>query len=278
MTVELLHVDNISYTHDLNTQGRTMKQLFGSIKDFDELVDTFVFYMPVVHYLVQDSGRTKLPTDIVSNTLAQILKEHPLVITDLPRAVFRFEEDLIVPSDIKPITRTLYAVPKEVWTQVVTRLNMLTVFDRLSHRFCVLALCEHTIPNPIGKNSELSLPVKYFNCYGNRETFYFEPSDNAVPMLKYHLPIEDFVAFADRFLQHLQVGLSGSSEESLIQKACQSVDHDPYLIEALAIQKQNKLHTKIATPLGEKQLDARYIGECREIIKFYESVFNVPGA
>ncbi len=163
--MELLHVDDIRPASD--GPVRSVKRLFGSIRDFDELVAGFTFYVPVVHHLINDRNRVAISTDIVSHTLAHVMREHPLVVSDLPRTVFRFDERLVLAADQRPLCRTLYAVPTEVWNQTISRLRMLTVFDHSTGRFCVLTPHVRAIRNPIGAHDEFKLPVQFVNCYGN---------------------------------------------------------------------------------------------------------------
>lgn len=280
--MELLHIDQALPAQE--GMSRSVKAIFGTITDFDELVETFVFYTPVVHHLIGDAGRITISTDIVSHTLAQVMQEHPLVITDLPRSVFRFDERIMAVSEMRSFCRTLYAVPREIWDRTLSHLRMLTVFDHATHRFCVLSLHERTIRNPIGSHAELTLPVRFFNCYGNRETLYFTNEDLAhlsedssisrePPTLCYHPPIREFVEIAARVLRSLQ-SRKGTPMEDAVRKTVEEMDDEQSMMRALAIQRENKLHAKIATPLKESSLSERYVRECHDIIRSYESVFG----
>ena len=280
--MELLHVDEIRPVQD--GSEKSVKQVFGAIKDFDELIEKFVFYMPVIHHLIGDAGRVKIPTDIVSHTLAHVLREHPLVITDLPRTVFRFDERLVTEMELKSFQRTLYAVPTEAWNQTVNHLKMLTVFDQATRRFCVLTPHLREIRNPIGSHEEFLLPVHYFNCYGNRETWYFTDEilekdstnptrSNDPPILCYHPPIREFMQVAERALQRLE-NQAGTPMEEAIRRAAEEMENEAGVAQMLAIQKENKLFDKISTPLSESTIDEHYRRECHDIIRFHESVFG----
>lgn len=271
--MELLHVDDIRPASD--GPVRSVKRLFGSIRDFDELVARFTFYVPVVHHLINDRNRVAISTDIVSHTLAHVMREHPLVVSDLPRTVFRFDERLVLAADQRPLCRTLYAVPTEVWNQTISRLRMLTAFDHSTGRFCVLTPHVRAIRNPIGAHDEFKLPVQFVNCYGNRETWIFtdDAADGAIPLLSYHPPIREFMELAARALRALEPGRGAPMEEA-VRKATEEMEREQGVARMLAIQRENGLYDKISTPLNEFQVDERYRNECHEIIRFYESVFG----
>jgi len=266
-----------------------MKQLFGETRDFEELTSLFTFYTPVVHHLIGDMDLTKIATDIISHTLALAMQEHPLVITDLPRPVFRFSDLLLLTApELKPFGRTLYAVPTEQWNQVHSRLGMMSVVDPVTRRFCVLAPHVREIPNPIGTHEELRLPVWFFSCYGNRETYFFQEEpllpearesqvQTGVPLLCYHHPIREFVELADRTFTVMSESSRASREETIPDAAAVMTCGDNTL-QLLALQKQNEFHRKIATPLKESSLSEPYLRQCRDIIRFYESTFGTPGS
>ncbi|HBT77873.1 MAG TPA: hypothetical protein DEB39_13335 [Planctomycetaceae bacterium] len=268
-TMELLHVDDVRPASD--RPGRSVKRLFGSIRDFDELVARFTFYVPVVHHLIGDRNRVAISTDIVSHTLAHVMREHPLVISDLPRSVFRFDERLVLAADQRSLGRTLHAVPTEVWNQTISRLRILTVFDHTTGRFCVLTPHVRGIRNPIGSHEELALPVQFVHCYGNRETWIF--TDDAIPLLSYHPPVREFMELAARVLRTLEER-RGTPKEEAVRKATEEMEREQGVAHMLAIQRENGLYDKISTPLNESRIDERYRNECRDLIRFYESVFG----
>lgn len=280
--MELLHVDEVRPARDAAEMN--VKRIFGSIRDFDELVDKFVFYTPVVHHLIGDAGRITIPTDIISHTLAHVMREHPLIVTDLPRNLFRFDERLAIASDLKSFRRTLYAVPTAAWQATISRLRMLSVFDRTTGRFCVLTPHRRHIRNPIGSHPEYLLPIRYFNCYGNRETWCFADDDpvrtqggasSAVepPVLCYHPPIREFVEIAVRALRSLRP-VAGTPMEDAVRRAAVETDRRQDIMRILEIRQANDLHARSTTPLNESSLDEQYIRECRDIIRFHESVFG----
>ena len=270
--MELAHVNEI--LSPFAEQGRSVKQIFGAIGDIDELTDRFTFYMPVVHHFIGDRSRTRIATDIISHTLAQILREHPLVISDLPRPVFRFEDSLLIEPDLKSFDRTLYAVPTSAWTELTEHLRMLTVFDLMAGRFCVLAPHLQEISNPIGSHAELSLPVHYFNCYGNQETYYFSrmPGEKT-PLLRYHPPIREFQVLADQVLRSLTD--RSVNREIAVGYAAETIDPAAEQLRILAIQKENELHRKISIPLSESSLHDEHIRLCHDIIRHHRSVFGI---
>ena len=283
--MELLHVDQANPVPQ--HAARTVKKLFGEVwdqGDFDELVSKFVFYSPMVHYLIGDTARTGLSTDPISHSLARHMQEHPLVITDLSRPVFRFDETMIVQPELKSLARTLYAVPKEVWDQTLSELRMLTVFDLSTSRFCVLTPYERTIPSPLGKHAENNLPVQYFNCYGNREMYLFMDGGIETPMedgriessrpprLRFLPPVREFVDLADIVLAKM-LERGGTPFEQAVQDAAEQTERTESRMLPLEIRQGNEL--KMAPPLNESLTNDEYNRECRRIIRFYESVFGV---
>ena len=255
-----------------------MKEVFASTHNFDELVEQFVFYMPVVHHLIGDRQRIAIPTDIVSHALASVMQEHPLVVTNLTRTVFRFDERLMVGAEVRSFCRTLYAVPTDIWNQTLAHLRMLTVFDHTTLRFCVLTPHRRDIRNPIGSDTESRLPVHYFNCYGNRETWFFtdDPlstgsTDGSVPLLCYHPPIREFMELADRALRILEPP-RGIPMEKAVTQAAAEMENDHTVAAMLAIRQQNGLQDK--TSLNLSPIDDRTLREYHDLIRFYESVFG----
>lgn len=281
--MELVHIDELGKRPPC--EGKSIKQRFGKMKDFEELATSFTFYTPIVHHLIGDMNRTRISTDVVSHTLAMTMQEHPLVITDLPRPVFRFSDSLLLAvPELKSSTHTLYAVPTEQWNLVHSHLAMMNLMDPVTHRFCVLAPHVRDITNPIGRHEELRLPVWFFSCFGNRETYFFQKEVPAsgtresqagpdVPLLCYHHPIREFVELAERTMRVMAENANAGREESMVNAAvAMEQGHD--IPQLLAIRKQNELHRKIAMPLKESQLSEQSIRQCREIIRFYESTFG----
>lgn len=264
----------------------SVKKRFGEIWDkgeIGELLETFVFYSPVVHYLIGDSTRSGISTDPISHLLAQNMQEHPLVITDLRRPVFRFDDRLIVEPDVKPMARTLYVVPKDVWDKTLSQLGMLTVFDLSTSRFCVLTPYEWTISGTFGKHSENTIPVHYFNCYGNREMYLFtdnvietEPKNSRAvsfraPCLSFFPPVREFVDLADLVLGKL-LARDGTPMEQAVRDAAEQTRRTEFRMLPLEIRKANE--SNMAPPLNESLTHDEYERECRRIIRFYESVFG----
>jgi hypothetical protein len=283
--MELLYVDELG-TRPAR-KGKPVKQWFGETRDFEELTARFTFYTPVVYHLIDDMNRTKICTDVISHTLALAMQEHPLVITGLPRPVFRFSDSLPAAPELESFGHTLYAVPTEQWEQVYPRLSMISVTDPVTYRFCVLPSHVREIPNPIGKHGELRLRVWFFSCYGNRETYFFqdgivrpkagEPQDaGEVPRLCYHYPIREFVELADRILTRMAEKTRVSREEIIPHAAALTEGGNPIPLD-LALRKQNELHRKIAAPLKESSLSEPIIRQYREVIRFYESTFGSSG-
>ena len=288
--MELLHVDEIPRIP--NEKGRSLKQIFGEIRDFEELAERFTFYVPIVYHLVSDEMRTPITTDIVSHTLAHVMQEHPLVVTDLARQVFRFSKTLLLAHpELRSSLYKLYAVPTPVWNQVLSHLQLLTLIDQAAHRFCVLTPHTLGITNPLGRHADLVLNVQFFACYGNQETYYFqdqrivipgEPDESSLPeeppRLCYHPPIQEFIALADRILMTLAQNKRLPMEQAM-ENASREMTEKESPLHLLAIQKKNNLHDKIATPITESSLSEPYARQCRDIIRFYESTFgSAPGS
>ena len=267
---EILQIDSIAKIEE--PQKRSAKEVWGTITNFENLLERFVFYNPVAHYLIGDVGKTRLATDLVSYSLARIAQEHPLVITDLPRTVFTVAPDVLVPQEIKQMRYTLYAVQREVWEEAMETLPRLVVFDAAARRFCMLPMREWKIRNPIGKNENFEIPVWFFSCFGNRETYFFTPSQVSgseqlsVPVLRDGMPLAEIVGFAEEFFQ-----VHGVPREKQVLDAHDNMTH--LFNDSL---KQVK-------PIAEKDIikkdlscDPEYRREIDELIRFYRSVF--PGS
>lgn len=285
--MELLHVDEANPAPARTTMS--VKKRFGEIWDkgeIEELLDTFVFYSPVVHYLIGDSARSCISTDPISHLLAGHMQEHPLVITDLRRPIFRFDDRLIVEPEVKSMARSLYVVPKEVWDTTLSQLRMLTVFDLATKRFCVLTPYERTIGSPLGKYSENEITVHYFNCYGNREMYLFTDSiieagqesgrtaSLRPPCLRFFPPVREFVDLADLVLGKL-LARGGTPSEQAVRDAAEQTERAEFRMLPLEIRQTNDLN--MAPPLNESLSNDEYERECRRIIRFYESVFGTTG-
>jgi hypothetical protein len=274
---QLLDVDAIRD----KPKERTLKHLFGEIRDFDELTQRFTFYNPVTYHLVADIARTTMATDIVSHVLAPLLGEHPLVITDLPRAVFNHDPSILLTPEWKSFRHKLYAVPTEVWKQVRERHDLMTMFDPVSHRLCTLKPQTFRIPSPIGSHADVELPVELFTCYGNREIYCFrEPSAFAkelrLPKLMFHPPVREFSMMADHVLASLRH--ARTLTESVLCEAVETLREEQARAALVSMQRTNNLHHKLATPFQESPIDAAHLAECRELIRQYEAVFGPAGS
>lgn len=278
--MKLLHVDQLP--HGNETEKRTIRQMFGPPQTLDDrlpdLIGQFVFYTPIVHYLVGDPARTALSTDVVSHTLALEMQEHPLILTDLTRPVLRFGGRLLVRPELKSFQNTLYAAPVEAWNDTIAKLRMVTLCDQATHRFCVLVPNLMEIINPIGFHAELTMPVHYFQCYGNREIYYFlhESTENRIPTLLDHPPVREFMQMSDRVLRSLATDGKASAEER-VQRAVATMDGEETLLGMCAIKDRNIPDRELSTPLSEARISDEYIRQCHDIIRFYESVFGPAG-
>ena len=276
-SAELLDIEKICE----KPKERTLKHLFGAIRDFDELTQRFTFYNPVTYHLVADLARVNTGTDIVSHVLASWLGEHPLVVTDLPRAVFTCDPALLLTPEWKSFRHKLYAVPTEAWNRVRERQEGVTMFDPVSHRFCVLKPQTCRIPSPIGARADHELPVELFTCYGNREIYCFrEPAafakESRLPQLVFHPPVREFSDMANHLLTTLR--RTRTQTESVIGEAVEMLRQEQSRTALVAMQRKNNLHQKLATPFQESPLDADHLAECRELIRHYESVFGPAGS
>lgn len=266
---------------------RTLKQTFGKIRDFSELTQRFTFYNPITYHLVADITRTNRATDIISHVLANILGEHPLVITDLSRAVFTFDSSMLLMPEWKSFRRKLYAVPTEVWNQAREQQDVITLFDPASHRLCALTPQTFRIPNPMmpltqqsASHAEYELSVELFTCYGNREIYCFHARTVTeklrLPKLMFHPPVREFSGMADHLLTALR--RQTTPAESVICESVEMLRDDRQLAQLVAMQRDNKLHQKLATPLSESQLNAAQLAECRKLIRHYEEIFGQAGS
>lgn len=279
--MELLHVDQAKPAPAKT--ALSVKKRFGEIWDkgeFDELLRAFVFYSPVVHYLIGDTARIGISTDPISHSLARNMQEHPLLITDLQRPVFRLDDRLVVQPELKSMDRTLYVVPKEIWDQTISQLKMLTVFDLSTNRFCVLTPTERTIPSPLGRHSENKISVQFFNCYGNREMYLFtealteNASDETIvrpPRLQFFPPVREFIDLASVVLGKLRTR-EGTPMELAVQDATEQMERNESRMLPLEIRQCGEWN--MAPPLNESLSSDQYNRECWRIIRFYESIFG----
>ena len=272
---ELLDVDEIQG----GMKERTLKQTFGEIRDFAEMAQKFTFYNPVTYHLVADMSQTSVATDMISYTLACLLDEHPLVITDLANPIFTWDASLLLTPEQKMFRHKLYAVPTEIWHQAKDQLEMLTIFDTASHRLNVLSPRTYTIPNPFRSRVEEKLSVELFVCFGNYENYFFQESlhqemqgEFQLPRLSYHPPVLEFLQLANHILSSLH--RTNRREESNICDATDRLQSDPWRTNLIAVRQENRLRKKLETPLEESQLSPQQRVEYRDLIRYYESIFG----
>jgi hypothetical protein len=279
------------HVQDRNFEKKSIKQLFGQITSFDKMKEQFVFYTPVAYYLVSDQQRTSFSTDMISNLLGNIINEHPLVITDLQRPVFRVEETLLLSDHHRFFARTIYAVQTEVWQAAEVTLKTLNLIDRTTQRFCVLRPHIETIPCPFSRHEQHTLDVHYFNCYGNKETYYFHSPETVrpssvseeefqpkpvLPTLHYRAPIREIVELGKHIFESIEktTPINAFQTYSDPVEACFQSKLS-YEEQIAAIQKKNKLHeTLAAKPLDESQLSVQARNECYELIRRYREVYG----
>jgi hypothetical protein len=283
--------------HDWKPEQKSVKQLFGEIRSLDKLKERFVFYTPVTYYFVADQARTACSTDIMSNILASVLQEHPLVITETEHPIFNVSETLLLKEEHKMFRRAIYAVPTEVWQKAESSLKTLNIFDRDTRRFCIFRPHKETVPCPFGQHEHQSLDIWYFNCYGNKETYYFYPAETiqvpehlestkpVMSVLHYRAPIKEIVDIGETIFRALEqqqrTSALGSTPPDYLQ---QSVTIESFFEKQqtfeermAAIQKKNKVHeTLAAKPLDESQLSVQARNECYELIKKYREIYGDP--
>jgi hypothetical protein len=277
---------------DRSFERKSIKQIFGTVRSFDKMKEQFVFYTPVTYYLIADQQHTEFSTDILSQILGGVIQEHPLVITELQQPVFRTEETLLLRSEHNPFLRTIYAVQTEIWQAAETQFRLLNLLDKNTRRFCVLRSHVETIPCPFGRHDNLSLDVHYFNCYGNKETYYFhtpetirpaslDPDESftpkpVLPILHYRAPIREIVELSERIFTAIEKTAPANTYKTYAEpiEACFQ-DKLSFEQRMAAIQKKNKLHEALAAkPLDESQLSVQARNECYELIKRYREVYG----
>jgi hypothetical protein len=283
---ELMHVENREEA--AVPVRRTLKQAFGEIRDSKELFSRFVFYTPAVHHLISRNDPS-LSTDVISRLLSQAIEEHPLVITDLQRPVFRFDEVLTaLEPGLKHLERELYAVPREIWERAQAMLLAVNLFDLREDRFCVLSAHKETIVSPIGKHNDLPMEVWYFNCFSNKETYCFAEQKirigetdefhgtSAPPKLKWYTPLPEFVRLAEEMLSLYRKQSrrgQGGPEENVV-RAAEELERHRFFQEGMELSLKNKVMEKAANPLKESELNPQQREQCYEIIRQYEAVFG----
>jgi hypothetical protein len=269
---------------------QSVKQVFGSLDSLDKLKERFVFYTPVTYYLIADQQRTSFSTDIISGILGNIAGEHPLVITELNQPVFDTEKTLLLKEGQRSFLRTIYAVQREIWNLAENQFRTLNIIDNETRRFCVLRPHTETIPCPFGQQERFLLDVYYFNCYGNKETYYFhvpepilpagvtEPVPSAdIPVLHYRAPVREIIDISGRIFGEV---MKPAVQPNAFGHIAQAVDdcfetQKAYEQRIAAIQKKNKLHeTLAAKPLDESQLSVQARNECYDLIRRYQKVYG----
>jgi hypothetical protein len=249
----------------------TPKQLFGRLKTMEDL-DDVVFYVPFVYSLVQDRNRSVQPTDVFSHLLTQVLGEHPLVITELAKPVFRVMPSIILTPEQKALKRTIYVAPKEAWLEVEEQLKLVTAVDHESSRFCAFRMYEEEIDCPLGIHTDKKINVWYCNLYGNAETYYFARNGADEEMyLHYAPPITEFIELGKTLLAMCR---NAASVEEGYRQFGEHAEECKLKSQLSAVQKNDKLHETVrAKTLDESQLTAKQRQDCYEMIKLYRQLY-----
>jgi hypothetical protein len=261
------------------TESRSLKQVFGTVKSLEEIKQNFVFYVPFTYTLVRDPMRITKSTDVVSNILAGHLGEHPLVITDLLMDVFD-APTLILTSDQRQAARTLYTVPAQVWEAARSELQIITAIDTETKRLCLFTPHSETLTCPFGQHTDRTLDVHFFNCYGNKETYYFHtPVSDQVsverPVLCWHPPVSEVADIASKLFGTMKKSIRLSEKDILV--VADRVDTTHRQQQLIEMQKESKLHEKItAKPLTESQMSVKAKQECYDLIRQYEALYGRP--
>jgi hypothetical protein len=278
---------------DRKFEQKSIKQVFGAQRSIEKMKERFVFYTPVTYYLISDQKRTEFATDIMSNILGGILQEHPLVITELQQPVFRAENTLLLTNDHRSFLRTIYAVQTEVWRAAEIQFKTLNIIDKNTRRFCVLRPHAETIPCPFGQQETYSIDVHYFNCYGNKETYYFHAPETirssdpnepvtvkpALPVLHYRAPIREIIDIGERIFASIE-STAHTASADIYKANAESIEscfdeYKSFEERVAAIQKKNKLQeTLAAKPLDESQLSVQARQECYELIRKYRETYG----
>jgi len=256
-------------------QPYTPQQLFSKLKTLDGLTDT-VFYVPFVQDLLRDRMISKHPTDVFSHSLAQILGNHPLVITELPKKVFEVQPPIILPTERKAAEYTILASPKTAWDTLMQRMQQVTATDRQTQRFCVFRMYEEEILCPLGVHSDKKIKVWFCNLYGNKETYYFaqglDESGNRLMKLHYSPPIREFVELGSKLFGRLQ---TTDPIERIYETFAEEMEQKAAAKRLADLQRTAQLReTLVAKPLEESQLSAKQRADCYEMIRMYKQMYG----
>jgi uncharacterized protein YpmB len=257
------------------SQPYTPKQLLGRLKTFEDIADT-VLYVPFVYNLIRDQQRTAYATDLFSHSLAQVLGNHPLIITELASKVFEAQPPILLTPEQKTFERTIYITSKPAWETVINELKMVTAVDKATHRFCVFRMYEEEIACPLGNYQDRMVKVWYCNLYGNHETYYYikgtDEKGGSMMHLHYAPPIKEFVTLGDKLLGLLH---ETKAEEAAYETFVEETEKSKASIQLLALQKNSKLQQAIAAkPLEESQLSVKQRADCYEMIRLYYQLYG----
>jgi hypothetical protein len=266
---DLLDIQPVAHE---NKQLYTPKQFLHSLKTFEDLSKT-VFYIPFVYSLIKDRQRTTQTTDAFSHSLAQILGNHPLVITELATKVFEAMPPILLTPEQRAFERAVYISPKEVWDVLDNAVKLITAVDKVTQRFCVFRMYEEEVPCPLGNYKDKKIKIWYCHLYGNRETYsYVRGTDEkgGVQMqLRHSPPIREFVELGNKLLGLLE--RTRSEEEAYVSFSEEMLSRN---VSLQALQKKDTLQEiVIPKPLEESQLTAKQKADCYEMIRMYYQMY-----
>jgi hypothetical protein len=264
------------------TETRSFKRLFSSLTSLDEIKSNFVFYSPVVYYLIADKLLQHASTDIFSEGLREMTGEHPLVITDLSHDVFRPAEGLLLSPEHKAMQRTIYASDRNAWnawTDIQTAATGMTVIDRSTNSFCYLSNKAATISCPFERYKDETIEVNVFQCFGTRINWLFstvtDDANRQVLQLTACEPVKEFVEVGNKILS---LFAAASTDQAITGVGGVLQSHEDNLREQtmLRIQKENKLAEKLQSkPLAESSLSVKDKEEIEQLIYSYKQHYGL---
>lgn len=246
---------------------RRLKETFGRVKSYEELTSQFVFYVPFVHNLVRDNRRIQYTTDPFSASLMQILDEHPMVITELSRPVFKAMPPILLSDDLHVFERALYVAPKEAWNAIASQTSSISAIDREKRMFCVFSMQKEVIKCPFDRFADRMMDIYICNLYGNKHTYYFEQdAETQSLLLQYHPPVKEFIDLAKSVFDIFGTTAHDRSVENFVSQ------HENDLLYAM--RQSGPLPVETPKILDESTLTAAKREEIRKLIKMYKRLYE----
>jgi hypothetical protein len=252
---------------------RTLKQTFSSYKSIEDIKQQFIFYSPITYYLATDGVAMRaLPTDLLSNTLAIIQEEHPLVITDLANPLFTLQTGLPIKNEYKGLLRTVYVVPREIWVKALRAVELFTAMDAASWLYLIFKPAKHTIRCPFAGLDGTTIDVEFLNSYSNKLIYYFTSVEGQpVPQLQCYPSVRELADMGNAILETVTQKYN-STETKLIDAAALALDSSI----AAAFKPNKPPKHPIVPTMNDSFLTPQVRKEVDELIKMYIREFGDP--